>query len=233
MRSRGLKIATFRVGEDIPARIGVVITTQSEVGAIDFDSDHIVLMMADPPEDADMVVNRAIMKLRDQTDIGIIIGIDPGEQTGVAVLAGNAVLSAYRVPMADVYQTVQRIMRSMHAIHARDTIIRIGDGARLIRTQLVNSLLKPGLRVELVDETGTTSVGRDSDMHAAIRIARLRGAPIGKQFITPSTGEIRSIQDQSREKTGGELTISRVLAEKVAIGELSLKNAILVQKGEK
>lgn len=229
IRSRNLKIMTFRVGEEIPVPIGVVITTEPEIGAIDFDPDHIAI--ADPAERADTIVDRAIMKLRDIKDVSIIIGIDPGERTGVAVLAETAVLSTYCVPMAEVYQTVLRIMES---VPVRRVTIRIGHGARLIRTQIVNSLIKLGAHIELVDETGTTPAkGRDADIHAAIRIAHLKGTPIGKKFITPSIGEIRSIQDQSREKTGGELTISRVLAEKVATGELILADAISIQKGEK
>lgn len=231
MRSRNLKIATFRVGEEIPVRIGVVITTKSETGAIDFDPDHIVT--AGHAERADVIVDRAIMKLRDIKDnsISITIGIDPGERTGVAVLAETAVISTYCISMAEVYPTVLRIIKSVHPEHV---IIRIGHGARLIRTQIVNSLTKLGAHIELVDETGTTPAkGRDADIRAAIRIAHLKGTPIGKQFITPSIGEIRSIQDQSREKTGGELTISRALAERVATGELILEDAILIQKGGK
>ncbi len=229
IRSRNLKITTFRVGEEIPVHIGVVITTDPETGAIDFDPDHTIVVS--PAERADMIVDRAIMKLWDIKDASIIIGIDPGERTGIAVLAETALLSTYCVPMADVYQTVLRIMESVHPGHV---IIRIGHGARLIRTQIVNSLLKLGAYIELVDETGTTPAkGRDADIHAAIRIAHLKGTPIGEKFITPTIGEIRSIQDQSREKTGGELTISRALAEKVAIGELILEDAIFIQKGEK
>ena len=224
IRSRNLKIATFRVGEEIPVHIGVVITTEPETGAIDFDPDHTVV--ASPAERADAIVDRAIMKLRNIKDVSIIIGIDPGERTGVAVLAETTVLSTYCVPMAEVYQTVLRIMESVHLEHV---IIRIGHGARLIRTQIVNSLTKLGAYIELVDETGTTPAkSRDADIRAAIRIAHLKGTPIGKKFITPSIGEIRSIQDQSREKTGGELTISRALAEKVATGELILEDAILI-----
>ena len=227
MRSRNLKIATFRVGEEIPIHIGVVITTEPEIGAIDFDPGHTVI--AGSAKRADTVVDRAIIKLRDIKGVSIIIGIDPGERTGVAVLAETAVLFTYCVPMADVYQTVLRIVESVHPGHV---IIRIGHGARLIRTRIINSLIKLGVYVELVDETGTTPAkGRDADIHAAIRIAHLKGTPIGEKFITPSLGEIRSIQYQSREKTGGELTISRVLAKKVAIGELVLEDAISIQKG--
>ncbi len=229
MQSRNLKIATFRVGEEIPVHIGVVITTESEIDAIDFDPDHIVI--AGPTKRADTVVDRAIIKLRDIKDVGIIIGIDPGERTGVAVLAETAVLFTYCVPMADVCQTVLRIVESVHPGHV---VIRIGHGARLIRTRIVNSLIKLGAYIELVDETGTTPAkSRDADIHAAIRIAHLKGTPIGEKFITPSIGEIRSIQDHSREKTGGELTISRVLAKKVATGELILEDAISIQKGGK
>ena len=229
MRSRNLKIVTFQVGEEIPGHIGVVITTDPEIGAIGFDPDHTVI--AGPAKRADTVVDRAIIKLRDIKDVSIIIGIDPGERTGIAVLAETAVLFTYCVPMADVYQTVLRIVESVHPGHV---IIRIGHGARLIRTRIVNSLTELGACIELVDETGTTPTkSRDADIHAAIRIAHLKGIPIGEKLITPSIGEIRSIQDQSREKTGGELTISRVLAKGVAIGELVLEDAISIQKGGK
>ncbi|HIE31704.1 MAG TPA: hypothetical protein EYP67_04890 [Methanosarcinales archaeon] len=226
MRSRDIKIATFEVGEPIPPYVGVVITTDSEADAIGFDRDHIVI--ADPAERADMIADRALLKLLDIRDADIIIGIDPGEHTGVAAVAGDAVLSSHRVPATEVYQTVDQIIKS---IHARSVNIRIGHGARLIRTQLINSLLKLGVRMELVDETGTTPTsGRDPDIRAAIKIARLKGVSVGQQSITPTNGEIRLIQDQSREQSDGKLTISRVLAEGVATGKLSLKDAISIQK---
>lgn len=226
MRSRNITIATFEVGEPIPPYVGVVITTEPEADAIGFDRDHIVI--ADSAERADMIADRAMLKLLDIRDVDIVIGIDPGEYTGVAAVAGDAVLSTHRVPAAEVYQTVDQIIKS---IHARSVNIRIGHGARLIRTQLINSLLKLGMRMELVDETGTTPTsGRDLDIRAAIKIARLKGVSVGQQSITPTSGEIRLIQDHSREQSGGELTISRVLAEDVATGKLSLKDAISIQK---
>ena len=226
MRSRNIRIATFEVGEPIPVYVGVVITTLPESGRVGFDRDHIVI--ADPADPADMIADRAMLKLLDMGDAAIIIGIDPGEHTGVVAVAGNVVLSTHRVPAVEVYRTVDRIIKS---IPARSVNIRIGHGARLIRTQLINSLLKLGVRIELVDETGTTPTGgRDLDIRAAIKIAHLKGFSVGQQSITPTSGEIRLIQDHSREQSEGELTISRVLAERVATGKLSLKDAISIQK---
>lgn len=226
MRSRNITIATFEVGEPIPPYVGVVITTEPEAGEVGFDRNHIVI--ADPADPADMIADRAMLKLRDIRDADIIIGIDPGEYAGVAAVAGDVVLSTHRVPAVEVYQTVDRIIKS---IHARSVNIRIGHGARLIRTQLINSLLKLGVRMELVDETGTTPTsGRDLDIRAAIKIAHLKGVAVGQQSITPTSGEIQLIQDHSREQSEGELTISRALAEGVATGKLSLREAISIQK---
>ncbi len=226
MRSRNIRIATFEVGEPIPAYVGVVITTPPEAGGVGFDRNHIVI--ADPADSADMIADRAMLKLLDIRDAAIIIGIDPGEHAGVAAVAGDVVLSTHRVPAVDVYRTVDRIIKS---IPARSVNIRIGHGARLIRTQLINSLLKLGVRIELVDETGTTPTGgRDLDIRAAIKIAHLKGVSVGQQSITPTSGEIRLIQDHSREQSDGKLTISRVLAERVATGKLSLRDAISIQK---
>ena len=80
MRSRDLKIATFRVGEEMPVHIGVVITTEPEIDVIDFDPDHLVI--AGPAKRADTVVDRAIIKLRDIKGVSIIPGIDPKDRSG-------------------------------------------------------------------------------------------------------------------------------------------------------
>ncbi len=228
MRSRNIRIATFEVGEPIPVYVGVVITTPPEAGRVWFDRNHIVI--ADPA-DPDLIADRAMLKLLDIRGAAIIIGIDPGEHTGVVAVAGNVVLSTHRVPAVEVYRTVDRIIKS---IPARSVNIRIGHGACLIRTQLINSLLKLGVRIELVDETGTTPTGgRDLDIRAAIKIAHLKGVAVGQQSITPTSGEIRLIQDHSREQSDGKLTISRALAERVATGKLSLRDAISIQKNTK
>jgi len=102
--------------------------------------------------------------------------------------------------MADVYQIVLRIVESVHPGHV---IIRIGRGTRLIRIRIVNSLIKLGAYIELVDETGTTPAkGRDADIRAAIRIAHLKGTPIGEKFITPQLARFGRFRIRAGRKQG-------------------------------
>jgi hypothetical protein len=119
-------------------------------------------------------------------------------------------------------------------------LVRIGNGARLITTQIINSLLQAGFRVELVDESGTTPhIGKDVHTHtvrdiiAAINIARIKGVPVGRREVEPSKGEIRVIQEASRSMSEGRATIPRYLARQVARGEITIDQAMELHKGSR
>ncbi|NIA02989.1 MAG: hypothetical protein GWP12_00400, partial [Nitrospirae bacterium] len=104
-------------------------------------------------------------------------------------------------------------------------------------TQLINSLLDLNIPIEVVDETGTSpSMGRGlhtsevSDIIAAINIAKLSGTVVGKQEVEPSMGEIKRVQEHSREYSNGKASIPRNLARKVAKGELTIAEAIEIHQ---
>ena len=64
-------------------------------------------------------------------------------------------------------------------------------------------------------------------LHAATRIALQGGQKvIEHREITPTDGNLREIQRQSRIESSGRVTISSELAYLVAIGELTLEAAI-------
>lgn len=160
----------------------------------------------------------------------IIIGIDPGKYVGLAVIGNDKAISVHHVSVGEVCPLIKRIMREYAD---KEILVRIGHGARLIRSQLINGILDLGLKVEMVDETGTTPhLGKGvhgqvvSDIIAAINIAKIAGKNVGKQFIEPSQGEVRVIQENSREYSNGRLTIPRPLARAVAKGELTLQEAV-------
>ena len=146
------------------------------------------------------------------------------------MLGNNKTISVHHVSVGDVCPLIRRTMREFEN---KKFIVRIGHGARLIRSQLVNGILDLGLQVEMVDETGTTPhLGKGvhgqviSDIIAAINIALIPGKIVGKQFIEPSHGEVRVIQESSREYSNGRSTIPRLLARAVAKGELTLDEAV-------
>ena len=176
-------------------------------------------------------INAALKLLNGKNDINqVVIGIDPGKNPGVAVLEDGQVSEVHHVPARDVPGLVRQILENYPG---KDIVIRIGNGARLVRTRLINSILDMGVNVEVVDETGTSpSMGRGihgsgmSDIIAAINIARLKGTRVGKQEVEPSMGEIKRIQEYSREHSNGKTSIPRDLARKVAKGEMTIEEAI-------
>lgn len=193
---------------------------------MDFQQDRIIIAEGR----AQAAIDRACSLLFGDDFDEIIIGIDPGKYPGIAVLGNNKTISVHHVSVGEVCPLVKNIIREYRN---KKLLVRIGHGARLIRSRLINDLLDLGLRIEMVDETGTTPhLGRGvhgqvvSDIIAATNIARIKGKNVGKQYIEPSQGEVRVIQEHSREYSNGRMTIPRLLARAVAKGEMTLDEAV-------
>jgi hypothetical protein len=145
------------------------------------------------------------------------------------VLAGDTVVAAFQVPRDDAAAVVEA-----EVADAADPVVRVGDGARLDGAAIVNEL--EDVRVELVDETGTTPyLGTGArgmgDVLAAVNIARLEGEVVEKREVEPTAGELQVIKDRSREQSAENRAIDEVLARRVAAGELSIEEA-LARHGE-
>ncbi len=137
------------------------------------------------------------------------------------------------MPLKQTVEIVQKIKQEYSEV-----VVRIGHGARLMGTPLANTFIAHGMRVELVNERGTSPyLGKGTagigvaDIVAAINIAHTTGTSFVHQEIAPSRGEIRQIQEKSRERSEGRTTISRKLAERVAKGEMSLDEALSEHAG--
>jgi len=206
--------------------IGVMITSEKEASAITFPN---VVIASDP----EMTVNEAIRILRNGAlPQRVVVGIDPGDEPGIAVVANGIVEAVYRVPLGQAFGVIERIKQTYS-----DILVRMGRGARLVSTNLANTLVAQGIAVELVDERGTSPyLGKGtggtaiSDIVAAINIAHTPGIRIGHQEVLPSKGEIRWIQERSRELSEGRTTISRQLAQRVAKGEITINEALKEHK---
>jgi hypothetical protein len=221
-----LNILVLNPEERIPPHVGVIITTEKESERIDFRHDRILITDNRPQA----ILDKALSILFGEDFEQVIIGIDPGKYPGIAVLGNNKTISVHHVSVGDVCPLIKRTMK---AFENKKIIVRIGHGARLIRSQLINGILDLGLQVEMVDETGTTPLlGKGvhgqviSDIIAAINIALIPGKMVGKQLIEPSQGEVRVIQESSRKYSNGRSTIPRLLARKVAKGELTIDEAM-------
>src|SRR5205823_5725308 len=84
-------------------------------------------------------------------------------------------------------------------------------------SRVQKALARDHLRVEVVDEAGTTHRTAQPDVDAAIDIAKSSGRRVEPPSeIRPTPGEVREIQRRSRLDSGGVVTISSELAGAVA-----------------
>ncbi len=231
LRTQDVPFLSLSPGEEIPPRVGVVVTSASEASAIIFSS---VVVYTTPEE----TLESASRVLAGFTHFGrCVVGIDPGERPGVALLADGRVL---RLVHATSPETVRdAVEHAMQTVPADTFIIRIGNGAPTFRDRILHALEDLPVAFELVDETRSTpSAPRGAahrDTAAATSIALTAGTPMGPadmRPVRPSEGELRDIQRKSRLASEGQVTISRALARYVALGHFTLGEAVDRQRSK-
>jgi hypothetical protein len=219
LRDRGVEFTTIEPGDEWPEGADVAVIAAGESVEI---PDGVDVVQADP--DAPRRAVEAVISALCGGDGRTIIGIDPGERPGVAILHGEMVVAAFQVPAAEAGEIVREEVED-----AVNPVVRIGDGARLVGARIIDDI--QSVPVELVDETGTTPyLGSGArgmgDVLAAVNIARLDGEEIESRTIEPTAGELQKIKDRSREESETNRAISEDLARQVATGALTVEEAL-------
>ncbi len=163
----------------------------------------------------------------------LIIGIDPGESPGLAVYGDSVLLYSCKLRLPEDCSGV--ITKVLKLFPSKGSLIRIGNGDRVIRNRIINSLLKLVVPLEIVDETSTTLQRKDSDINAAKRIAFLGGGDLvtTEMEVNPSTGYLEYIKKKSRKLSLGQFSLNQEQAEQVAQGQLTLEEAVARKKNGK
>jgi hypothetical protein len=225
LRDRGVTFTTIEPGEEFPVETTVVVAADGEDPDIPEDAP---VVHADP-DNPRRAVDEVLATLRGGSG-RTVVGVDPGERPGIAVLSGETVVAAFNVPLADAAAVVEQEVED-----AVDPLVRIGDGARIQGAKVIDDLEE--IPVELVDETGTTPyLGTGArgmgDVLAAVNIARLAGERVESRTIDPTAGELQRIKDRSREESETNRAIDETLARRVAAGELTIEEALAEHREE-
>jgi len=178
-------------------------------------------------DSVEIAIERALMHIGESSPVShLTIGVDPGPRPGIGWIGDGLVLG--RVQLEGVDDTVIHIERLRTAIEHEGLTVRVGDGSTTIANRIINLCLARGYPVERVDERRTShGVSRHQHSSAAIRIARIEGEEVRRrQRVSPTEGEVREIQRRSRRASGGRTTIPGDLARAVAVGRLSMVEAI-------
>ncbi len=239
-----IPFAVLRKQDPIPLRTRIIITTASEARA--FGSDKLVLFPSGG-HGTDFIVARIKNYMKNITQIkSIVVGIDPGKRIGIIVLVNDMLIENHTMDIESFSRALKRILIPFED---HNITIRVGAGShrylsRILRT-LHNLHGKFILSTEIVDERRTTR-GGDSfgkfklSPHeiAALHIAARSGESIDitrriADLNHYTDGEISFVQERSRRASNGRVTISRLLAQRVLAGDLSLPQALDLQLQKK
>ncbi len=140
--------------EPIPLDVRVVITTKTGENYV--QGRRCVLFEED--SDPRNAIEKALMLLLGKTQFReVIIGIDPGKQTGLAVLGDGLLLVSGTYVHAK--NLVDEITRILPAFPSERAIMRIGKGAEKYSSALIaaiSSKLPTSVEIQVVEEAGTT-----------------------------------------------------------------------------
>ena len=204
--------------------------------AIEDDWDGILLTSPDEVEEGnipatedtvEIAIERAIQASRGlDSAVQLVFGIDPGPRPGVAWLADGIVVGSAQLEQIEM--VADHIIGLASAVEHQRMCVKVGDGAPLLRDRIINQLILRGIETLQVNEYKTSYGSRmKTHLHAATRIALMGGSRIySLRDLSPTDGDLKEIQRQSRILSAGNLTISTELARMVACGELSLEEAI-------
>jgi hypothetical protein len=225
LRERGATFTTVERDDPLPEGAEVVVTAVGETVPSDAAVEHVE---ADP-EDPRGAVERALALLRGG-DGRTVVGVDPGQRPGVAVVVDGVVTAAFHVPLADAVATIREEVAG-----EPDALVRIGDGARVEGSKILNELDE--VTVELVDETGTTPyLGTGArgmgDVLAAVNIAGIEGEVVDHREVDPTRGELDVIKTRSRDRSEENRAIDDALARRVASGDLTIEEALAVHRDD-
>ena len=219
LRDRGVTFTTIEIDDEPPDHATVVVSAAGEEPPNPAD---VPVVRADP-DDPRKAVDEVVAILRGGSG-RTVVGVDPGERPGVAVLSGEMVVATFHVPLSDAAAVVREEVED-----AVDPLVRVGDGARLQGAKIIDDL--EAVPVELVDETGTTPyLGTGArgmgDVLAAVNIARLSGERVESRTVEPTAGELQRIKERSREAGEQNRAIDEELARRVALGDLTMAEAL-------
>ncbi|MGB9675573.1 MAG: hypothetical protein ACPL0C_00115 [Candidatus Bathyarchaeales archaeon] len=183
LKRRNLPFLSLIPNEEIPAEIKIVLTTEKERPLIKHENVLAYNERTEPEE----LINEALRFIHGKEEYErLVIGVDPGEIFGLAVLAdGKIVETENCFSVEETVDKIMKILRNFGKISVASIYVKVGDGVPTYKEKLLESLddaLPLNVTLESVSEVGTDRyLSRTEhrrglrDIVSAIRIAGRNG----------------------------------------------------------
>ena len=193
LKKKNVSFISLTPDDAVPIEIKVVITTKREQPLISHEK---VLVYSDEVE-LEALINEALQIIHGKEYYEkIVIGVDPGEVFGLAVLADGKVVeteNCFRVE--ETLNRIKSILKNLEKTPVNSLRIKIGDGVPAYKEKLLRALddaLPSNVTLESVGEAGTDRYLNETehrrglrDIVSAIRIAGRNG----QAFVRRKTNE--------------------------------------------
>ena len=221
LRDSGIEHMQLDPEHPVPNRVDFWIASHAEVGGTK-DARGIGCAVEEIDSVISSILNRIAVGEKVQR---ICFGIDPGPRPGLSWIADGR--PAGSIQMESVDATVDQVIAILNEFKPPESVVRIGNGSPTISSRIANVCLARGLSVQFVDETSTSIGSRHDHVSAARAICTKEGVPVTERLqVIPTEGEVREIQRRSRSISEGRLTIPSQIARAVAVGRLTLCEAV-------
>lgn len=191
LRKRRIPFLSLTPNDPVPAEIRVVITTDEERHLINHEKILIYQRGTEPEE----LVNEALQTAQGKEQFSrVVIGIDPGEVFGLAVLAdGKVIETANCFSLKETLEKVKKVLKGLMNIPITTISVKIGDGVPACKERLLGALdkaLPSEVILESVSEAGTDRCLNKTthrrglrDIVSAIRIAGRNGQAYARRNV--------------------------------------------------
>jgi len=181
LKERHIPFISLVPGETVPTEVKAVITTEKEKHRI----NHEKILVYDSETEPDNVANE-VMKILQGKEVyeKIVIGVDPGEVFGLAVIADGKVNETGNCfSIQEVLNKTKNIIKNVD-FSSTVVSIKIGSGVPAYKDLLetLDAALPPEVVLEVVSEAGTNRALNENkhrrglrDIASAIRIAGRAG----------------------------------------------------------
>jgi len=174
LRRAGLPFTSVLPDSDLKD-CDLVLTTAEEIGQFGGRA----LALEDLDENPGVFKGQLVSRLVGKSDV-MLVGIDPGKRTGLAIFYGQTRLAFNTFD--SVGAVCSRVSAFAESVPSSRLLVRVGNGNKPMASRLLDGLRKevPRATIEMVDESGTSTrsgrmKGVQKDQVSAAKIAFRKG----------------------------------------------------------
>ena len=197
LREQNISFISLVPGEPVPAEVKVVITTEKEKHLVKNEK----ILIFNNEGELDNLVNEVKRMLQGKEAYEkIVIGIDPGEAIGLAVIADGKVIEegncfSTQEVINSIIKTIRNVNFSLTSVS-----VKIGNGVPVYKELLeaLDDALPPEVALEVVGEAGTNKPLKENKrsrgirhISSAIQIAGRTGYIIQRRKAIATNSRIR------------------------------------------